>query len=454
MANPDITAITELNAGTLAFTLKTDQVTYLSATQEDAVIYNAYSYDIPFELDDAADGKLSKHATFKDEFMLAYMVIGDGFEGTPAVTWQGTGGNEYFTALPDTLLGDAEGGNVDGKMFYIKNPTLNAGDIYALFNSSNNNEQGSCAVQAFSHVDQTNPFKTQPWFDHAGKSGESDHAIWKGTSDGKRLSFAVGWSGESGPKTNRDLNNAGYGYGRKYLRYDEANINLPNMSSNTPYLAYGMFPMEMNPGDLMVGNFLPQNNGRYPEPVNVQFLGGSKNAGGDWRNAFPFISPYEGPAAKYPMFHNRFGQGMDTAETKGVCWYTVLQSPQTKTTLFAGVADYVIKLNQIYITNPEVNGTMVDIDITGLTGSGTNFTTSGGATVVTVTGDSSTQPTDFSVCKGKFAQRHKPIPVLDRPIYLPATAGLKAKATHGNPHIEFLDRTVDIVVDFEVIGDA
>ena len=60
----------------------------------------------------------------------------------------------------------------------------------------------------------------------------------------------------------------------------------------------------------------------------------------------------------------------------------------------------------------------------------------------------------LQVCKGKFAQRHKPIPVLDRPIYLPATAGLKAKATHGNPHIEFLDRTVDIVVDFEVIGDA
>ena len=136
-------------------------------------------------------------------------------------------------------------------------------------------------------------------------------------------------------------------------------------------------------------------------------------------------------------------------------WYTVLQSNQTKTTLFAGVADYVIKLNQIYISNPEVSGTMVDIDVTGLTGSGTNFTASDGSTtVVTVTGDSGTQPTDFTVCKGKMAQKHKPIPVLDRPIYLPATAGLKAKATHAIPHIDYLDRDVQIVVDFEVIGDA
>lgn len=454
MANPDISAITELNAGTLAFTLKTDQVTYLSTTQEDAVVYNSYQYDIPFELDDAADGKLSKHATFKDEFMLAYMVIGDGMVGTTEVTWQGTGGNQAFTALPDTHLNDAEGGNVDGKMFYLKNPTLNAGDIYAKFNGNFDAEYGSCPVQAFSHVDQTNPFKTQPWFDHAGKSGESDHAIWKGTNtSGARLNMNVGWSGESGPKTNRDINNTSNGYARNHLRYDESNIGSPS-GLGSPYYAYGMFPMEMNPGDLMVGCFTTQQSSRYCDPVNVQFLGGSKNVGGDWRDAFTFISPYEGPGAKYPIFHMRHGTGMNSSGSKSVCYYTVLQSNQTKTTLFAGVADYVIKLNQIYLTNPEVNGTMVDIDITGLTGSGANFTTSGGATVVTVTGDSSSNPTDFSVCKGKFAQRHKPIPVLDRPIYLPATAGLKAKATHGNPHIEFLDRTVDIVVDFEVIGDA
>ena len=56
MANPDISAITELNAGTLAFTLQTDQVTFLMATQEQAIVANAYQYDIPFELDDAADG--------------------------------------------------------------------------------------------------------------------------------------------------------------------------------------------------------------------------------------------------------------------------------------------------------------------------------------------------------------------------------------------------------------
>ena len=145
--------------------------------------------------------------------MLAYMVIGDGFEGTPTVTWQGTGGDQAFTALPDTLLDDAEGGNVDGKMFYLKNPTLNAGDISVLFNGSSNAEYGSCPVQAFSHVDQTNPFKTQPWFDHAGKSGESDHAIWKGTnSSGARVNMNLGWTGESGPKTNRDLTNSSNQY--------------------------------------------------------------------------------------------------------------------------------------------------------------------------------------------------------------------------------------------------
>ena len=38
MANPDISAITELNAGTLAFTLKTDQVTYFLENGKNSLV--------------------------------------------------------------------------------------------------------------------------------------------------------------------------------------------------------------------------------------------------------------------------------------------------------------------------------------------------------------------------------------------------------------------------------
>ena len=448
MANPDISNITELNAGTLAFTLKTDQVTFLMATQEDAKVDSAQTYDIAFELNDASDGKLSKHATFKDEFMLAFMTINDGFAGTPTVAFQGDGGTESFTAMPDTLFNDGLGGNLDGKMFYRKTPTLSDGDLEVDFGAS---ENGACSVYAFSHVDQTTPFKTQPWFDHAGKSGESDHAVWKGMSNGSRISWQVDTTAHTGPMMNRMATVNSSSDARNNLRYDESNLYTSN-----PSYYYGTFECEMNPGDLMVGCWIPDDSSRHPDPQNTIFIGGTKSYAAQMRSQWMFLSPYEGPGRKVPLFINRsHGPGRQGSSSNQSMWYTVLQSNQTKTTLFAGVADYVIKLNQIYISNPEVSGTMVDIDVTGLTGSGTNFTASDGSTtVVTVTGDSGTQPTDFTVCKGKMAQKHKPIPVLDRPIYLPATAGLKAKATHQLPWIEYLDRTVDVVVDFEVIGDA
>ena len=44
MANPDISNVTELNAGTLAFTLQTDQVTFLMSTAEDAKVDSAQTF--------------------------------------------------------------------------------------------------------------------------------------------------------------------------------------------------------------------------------------------------------------------------------------------------------------------------------------------------------------------------------------------------------------------------
>ena len=449
MANPDISAITELNAGTLAFTIQTNQVTFLAATQEDAKVDSATTYDIGFELDDAADGRLSKHATFEDEFMLGFMIADSAMAGTPALTWQATGGDEAFTPMTGTDLHEGQGGNVDGSMFYLKNPTLNAGDLLATFGTGT--ENGSCPVLAFSHVDQTTPFKTQPWFDHAGKSGEDDHAVWVGMNPGYKHSPLTDNVGYTGLENNRRITNVSSATSTVQLRYDTANLETSN-----PYFYYGMMPMEMNPGDLIVGCFQPEDDStRLEMATNVEWVGGTKSISAQQRSSYPFLGAYEGPGNKMPLIINRNDYpGGSGSDKTSILWYATLQSPQTKTTLFAGVAEYVIKLNQIYITNPSIQGIMVDIDVTGLTGSGTNFTTSGAADVITVTGSSATNPTDFSVCKGKFAQSHKAIPVLDRPIYLPATAGLKAKATHAIPHIEYLDRDVQVVVDFEVIGDA
>ena len=445
MANPDISSITELNAGTLAFTLKTDQVTFLMATQEDPVVSGQQTFDISFELNDATDGKLSKHATFKDEFMMGFMMTSSAMGGSPSLAFNGDSGSQAFTDLTNADWNEGAGGNLDGKTWYLKNPTLSDGDLEASFGSST--EYGHCSVMAFSHVDQTNPFKTQPWYNHAGLSNEDDHAIWIGHENGYRKSFVHDPVGYTGLENNRRITRTSSSTARNNFRYDEASEDTSN-----PNYYYGMMPMEMNPGDLMVGCIQPSNYMTYFDFQNLESIGGSKGGNSDQRSAHLFIGNYEGPD-KIPMFGKRTdfpGDGPNRCSLT----YTVLQSNQTKTTLFAGVADYLIKLNQIYIANPAVQGTMVDIDITGLTGSGTNFTQSGGGTVITVTGDSASNPTDFSLCKGKFAQSHKPIPILDRPIYLPATAGLKAKATHVLPHIEYLDRTVDVVVDFEVIGDA
>ena len=45
-------------------------------------------------------------------------------------------------------------------------------------------------------------------------------------------------------------------------------------------------------------------------------------------------------------------------------------------------------------------------------------------------------------------------PLLTRPLWLPENAGLSAKATNIHPFNPFNQRTVDLIIDFEVIGDA
>ena len=391
--------ITELLGGTLTWTLKTNQVVFLDNMHE--TFYNSNTNNTDFVTTTTYDGITPTNTC------IFHWVNMKGTFSSPTIT-SDLGSNEAATKIDASLNSSAVDSGYQ-KMWYHKSPTL--GDInYSLTTGGGNSADGCHCVILLANVDQTNLIKTQPWDNATYASNDTDT-----------------WS------------TFNYNY------YNELRAD-------------GMPMFEMNPGDLYVSH-LAGSSVMYSISANMWRVGGVGGGWGEWRNSDVHIAGYRGG-----QFLNNF-KTQTYYENLGNAQYylgidAVIQSPQTKLVLFDGVADYTIKLNQIYIANPEVNGTMVDIDVTGLVSGGTDFLHSNGSTALVETTSATTagaygeQVATTTICKGAMAYSDRLHPLLTRPIYLPENAGLSAKATNIHPFNPFNQRTVDVIVDFEVIGDA
>lgn len=400
MANPDISALTELVGGTLTWTLKTNQVVYLDSVGE--TFYNDNTNNTDFVTTTTYDG-----ITPTNTVIFHYVVLKGSFS-SPTIT-SDLGSSEAATKI-EASVNSSSVDNAYHQMWYHKTPTL--GDInYSLTHGGGSSGDGSHSCILLANVDQTNLIKTQPWDDATYSSGDTDT-----------------WS------------TFNHNYYNEYR------------SDGRPYF-------EMSPGDLYLSNVGMSSTGGYFTAGNMWRVGGSGGTNAEWRDSEMLLAGYSSPT----IFNNMIN--LSGNENYGSAQYflgvdAVIQSPQTKLVLFDGVADYTIKVNQIYIANPEVNGTMVDIDVTGLVSGGTDFLHSNGSTALVETTSATTagaygeQVATTTLVKGAKAYSDKLNPILDRPLWLPENAGISAKATNIHPFNPFNQRTVDLIIDFEVIGDA
>ena len=124
-----------------------------------------------------------------------------------------------------------------------------------------------------------------------------------------------------------------------------------------------------------------------------------------------------------------------------------VQSPRTKTTLFEVPSGKTIKLNNLYIENPEISGLHVSIDIEGLPTGTTGILNSSGTKVINSEGTIATT----TVCKMLRAKSGKAVPAMKRPILLTEGDIVKAKVVADESYPEWLNKSCQIVADFEII---
>lgn len=404
MANPNIGALTELNAGTLVWNLTSKQVIPINAAganSNDATTTYEHSYN----------------ATINSQTFADFLIIVTGQLGGSQAWSSITHSGDTLTRLPAGDAGvlrpdNSSGPDKDHIMAYKTAPTAGDGENVVLTAAGSTDELvGSSMI--FANVNQSTPFET---FDFGGKGL---------------------------------TNNVPEG-GQIYTGMAPATVIMEHGSASDGWFSNFMPSVKGDVGDLMVACFASHKQYDYIGPhvvrsgyadgrgdnapggtVSVTALGGFE--GGRWNPAY----------YHYGATDHSIGGSGGVAERS--LFLVHVKSSQTNTDMVTVPSGKVVRVSSMKAMNARDPGTYISVDVAGL---GSNVLDAAGASAVGASGAGATFPIvkDVKVPVGGAG-----VELLERPIFLMEADTLKARINSTQHNIYTNATTADLVVTFEAI---
>ena len=405
MANPNIAAMTELNVGTLAWEIVQDGVSLIwgnvyaeySGTQAGQ---KSRSSPLTPEVWKLRDGDY----TLQNTLMVAHWCYQGNTAAISSADYDNQAGTQisgaYHQWTPMYTAGSDMWYWTDSQINHTSgtNPSTKNLDGNYDYGSYGTVQYGSTVTSAYlANVDQTNPFTNiranYPVWTTSQSAGNRNPPFFEPIPTQIGDMVIVCFGGIYGSRV--QLRNA-----NSHLIGSVANSNGTTWYCNAAHMSY------INPRS-------------YEEHVMQQVENG-------------YIDQISGGGS----------------ESQNNTWSVInVQSPRTKTTLFEVPSGKVIKLNNLYIENPEIAGLYVSIDIEGMPTGTTGILDSSGAKVINSEGTIATT----TICKMLRAKSGNAVPAMKRPMILTEGDVVKAKVVADESYPEWLNKSCQIVADFEII---
>jgi len=417
MANPNVSAMSELTIGTLAWTITADQVAVMwgTAWQRGAGGYEEARPDV--RTSNTYNSRSGKTTVVPNQLLVNW---GSGHDGSDypiddsVCKYPGSSGDDA-TLLQDSNTGEycvqkwSSSNYAHNFLHYWKdadftNYSTEDNRVYFKPDDGNSMDQNVGAVTGyFGNVDQTTPFGTvhagYPWWSTANEALQSvqpHHSIPTQIGDCILLCFA-------GSHFNR--------------------VNLGHMGMHS------------------IAEFLDMNVTYYHMTTNAMHYKTPKSYS-------EFIAPslhtatYEVGGANYWSYY-----------ASQSAWTILnLQSPRTKTKLFTVPSGKIIKLNNLWIANPTVSGMFASIDIEGLPSGTGGILDSSGSAVIDLTGaDGTASVATVPIAQQLRAKSMGKVSALEQPLFLTEGMSVSAKVVCDENYPYLLSETAQIVADFEVV---
>lgn len=403
MANPNISAMTELNVGTLVWEIEQDGVALIWGNA-----YSEYSGATTQSRSDTLSPSVwmlrDGDHTLTNTMMLGYW----GYDGNTSEIQIAYYDSEQMTKLPNahqrSYGGDS--GNMSTDMAYILDANINhttgTNPTRKRFQADFNTGSGSVSYGAtvvsayFANVDQTTPFNNI----------RADNPAWTtGLYSQRNPPFFEPIPTQIGDVVLACW--AGSHQSRVQIRNANSHIIAAVVDTNaTGYYNNAIHMSYINPRS-------------YEEHVMLQV-----------ENGYPGMTSY--------------GNSTDMSNTFSA---VNVQSPRAKTELFTVPTGKVIKLNNLYIENPQISGLHVSIDIEGLPTGTTGILNSSAAKVIDSVGTVATT----TICKMLKARSGNAVPAMKRPMILTEGDVVKAKVVADESYPEWMAKSCQIVADFEIV---
>ena len=283
--------------------------------------------------------------------------------------------------------------------------------------------------------------------------------VWYRTNPDKGSSVSLNMGTQSGYNFNSALLQAGY-----FSNVDQTNpFSVISQGERVMHQRhrYSKHNFMYQPVPTQIGDLiLVCAQGEYDQMWNIRNRGAHTICGVANHNdtdyhvnsgMFWYITPSSYEEHMLVEGHNAY-QGHTSGSSSSVYAYKCfsvmnLQSPRTMTTLFTVPSGAVIKLNNVYIEDPEVSGMHVSLQVDGLPTGTTGILNASGTKIINSEGTIATT----NICRFTKARSREPRSVLEKPIYMVEGDVLKAKAVCDEAYPEYEGRKVKVVVNFEVI---
>tara|TARA_R100001244_G_scaffold36288_1_gene33293 strand:- start:652 stop:1866 length:1215 start_codon:yes stop_codon:yes gene_type:complete len=403
MANPNIGALTELNAGTLVWNLASKQVIPInsqSGNENDATKTYEHSYNATIN-----------NQTFADFIIIATGQIG-GTQTWTSITHSG----DTLTRLPagdaGVLRPDNGASDKDHIMAYKVAPTAGDGENVVLTVSSAATVLAGTTT-IFANVNQSTPFET---FDFGGK-GLSNNVP------------------EAGPI---------------YTGMAPATVIMENGSGSDGWFSNFMPSVKGDAGDLMVACFASNKSNDWIGPHVIYSSSATGRSDGDSGATLSVtaLGGFDGGRWNPAYYHygdtdHHVGGKDGTAERS--MFLVHVKSSQTNTDLVTVPSGKVVRVASMRAINARDPGTYISVDVGGL---GANVLDAAGASAVGASGGGATFPIvkDVRVPVGGVG-----VELIEKPIYLMEADTLKARINSTQHNIYTNATTADLVVTFEAI---
>tara|TARA_B100000745_G_C20141011_1_gene391158 strand:+ start:479 stop:1690 length:1212 start_codon:yes stop_codon:yes gene_type:complete len=402
MANPNISAMAELNVGTLAWEIEQDGVALIwgnAYAMHNNISTSMRSDTLTPEIWTLRDGSY----TLQNTMLLAYW----GYDGNQFPIDSATYDSVAMTKVTNAHQLSNGASSASSDMAYILDANINhsaSGQdpsqlrLEATWASGYNANYGATSASAYlANVDQTTPLSTNI---------RAGNPVWT---------------------------QAGY-----------------QMRDNQMY-----DPIPTQIGDMVIVCWMGQYQSRLQlRNANSHVIGATVNTNATTYyqncNNMSYISPRSYEEHIMAQVENGYpGQySYGGALGQSNAWSVVnVQSPRTKTTLFTVPDGKMVKLNNLYIENPEISGLHVSIDIEGLPTGTTGILDSSDDKVI----DSVDTIATTTICKMLKARTGKTVPAMKRPMILTEGDVVKAKVVADEAYPEWLKKKCQIIADFEIV---